>query len=75
MADESLTVLLNNWSSGDRQAGDVRAPLIYDKLHRIAKHLFRSERSDHTLQPTALVHEAFCRLVDAQVSWQNRAHF
>jgi len=75
MADASLTVLLNNWSSGDRQAGDVLAPLIYDELHRIAKRLFRSERSDHTLQPTALVHEAFCHLIDAQVSWQNRAHF
>lgn len=75
MAGDSLTVLLNSWSAGDRQAGEALAPLIYDELHRIAKRLFRGERSDHTLQPTALVHEAFCRLIDAQVSWQDRAHF
>mgnify|MGYP005848425335 CR=1 FL=1 len=75
IARDSLTVLLNSWSAGDRQAGEALAPLIYDELHRIAKRLFRGERPDHTLQPTALVHEAFCRLIDAEVAWQDRAHF
>lgn len=51
-------------------------PLVYDELRRLANHYLRQERSDHTLQPTALVHEAYLKLIDqSRVDWQNRAHF
>lgn len=70
-----ITRLLNKWASGDKQAGNALTPLVYDELHRIAARIFRSERSGHTLQPTALVHEAYANLVGVDVSWQDRAHF
>ena len=73
--DPKITQLLNDWGSGDKAAEDALAPLIYDELQVMARRLFRSEKSAHTLQPTALVHEAFVKLVDVEVTWQDRAHF
>jgi RNA polymerase sigma factor (TIGR02999 family) len=70
-----ITGLLQEWGKGDRAAGDALTPLIYDELHRCAKRLFRSENASHTLQPTALVNEAYAKLVDVEISWQDRAHF
>jgi RNA polymerase sigma factor (TIGR02999 family) len=70
-----ITRLLNDWADGDARAGDALAPLVYDELHKLAQRLFRSERAGHTLQPTALVHEIYGKLVNVDVSWQNRAHF
>lgn len=76
MVDQAaITQLLNQWSGGDEDAEAALTPLIYDELQRTAKRLFRSERRSHTLQPTALVHEAFVKLVDVNVTWQDRAHF
>ncbi len=73
---EDVTQLLIDWSQGDRQALDRLMPLVYDELHRLARRFMRRERQSHTLQPTALVHEAYLKLVDQnRVAWQNRAHF
>ena len=72
---ENITQLLHSWSEGDRDAGEALTPLVYDELHRLARRLFQGESDAHTLQPTALVHEAYARLIDVDVSWQNRAHF
>lgn len=70
------TALLLAWSSGEEAAFDELIPLIHDELHRIARGHMRSERTGHTLQATALVNEAYLRLVDVrQMQWQNRAHF
>jgi RNA polymerase sigma factor (TIGR02999 family) len=71
-----ITALLGAWSRGNRSALNQLLPLVYAELRRIAGRQLRSERADHTLQPTALVHEVYLRLVDQrQVDWQNRAHF
>jgi len=71
-----VTVLLGEWSRGNRTALNQLLPLVSAELRRVAARQLRSERADHTLQPTALVHEVFIRLVDQrQVDWQNRAHF
>jgi RNA polymerase sigma factor (TIGR02999 family) len=68
--------LLLNWSNGDRAALDKLVPLVYDELRRLAGHFMRREREGHTLQTTALVNEAYLRLIDQRsVRWQNRAHF
>jgi RNA polymerase sigma-70 factor, ECF subfamily len=68
--------LLRAWGQGDVQARDDLLPLVYRELRRRAAAYLRQERPDHTLQPTALVHEAFLRLVGQdRVAWQNRAHF
>ena len=76
MTDKAgVTQLLHAWRDGNEQALTQLTPVIYQELHRLARGAFRSERSDHTLQPTALVHEAFLKLVDSDVAWQNRAHF
>jgi RNA polymerase sigma-70 factor, ECF subfamily len=73
---ESVTQLLIEISNGDREAVDLLLPVIYDELRKLAANYLRRERPDHTLQPTALVHEAYLRLVDqTRVNWQNRAHF
>jgi RNA polymerase sigma factor (TIGR02999 family) len=73
---DDVTQLLENWSNGDRGALERLMPLVYDELHRLARSYLRRERSDHTLQSTALVHEAYLRMVDQKnVRWQNRAHF
>src|SRR5476649_519555 len=71
-----VTALLGDWSRGNRTALNQLLPLVYAELRRVAARQLRNERADHTLQPTALVHEAYMRLVDQrQVDWQNRAHF
>ncbi|HZS09091.1 MAG TPA: sigma-70 family RNA polymerase sigma factor [Blastocatellia bacterium] len=73
---EEITQLLINWSNGDQSAIDQLMPLVYDELHRLAASYLRRERDNHTLQPTALVHEAYLRMIDQHsVSWQNRAQF
>ncbi|HEX7999682.1 MAG TPA: sigma-70 family RNA polymerase sigma factor [Pyrinomonadaceae bacterium] len=72
---QEVTQLLAKLSNGDRTALDELLPLVYDELRRLADRYLRRERSDHTLQATALVNEAYLRLVDQNVPWQNRAHF
>jgi RNA polymerase sigma factor (TIGR02999 family) len=68
--------LLLDWTQGDRAALDRLMPLVYGELRRLAAGYLSRERRTHTLQPTALVHEAFLRLVDhRQIQWQSRAHF
>ena len=81
MAEEApstsrVTRLLLDWTDGDERARDEVLPLVYDELRRLAALYLLRERHDHTLQPTALVHEAYLRLVDQrQVNWRNRAQF
>jgi RNA polymerase sigma-70 factor, ECF subfamily len=71
-----ISLILKDWSGGKRESADVLLSLVYDELRRIARQYLRKERSDHTLQPTALVHEAYMKLIDiSDVSWQDRAHF
>jgi RNA polymerase sigma factor (TIGR02999 family) len=71
-----VTHLLRQWAGGDPRARDEVIPLVYAELRQLAAHYLREERSDHTLQPTALVHEAYMRLVDQRSpTWQNRSHF
>jgi RNA polymerase sigma factor (TIGR02999 family) len=73
---EDVTQILREVSGGNREAPARLMPLVYDELRRLADHYLRRERPDHTLQPTALVHEAYLRLIDqTRVDWQNRAHF
>jgi RNA polymerase sigma factor (TIGR02999 family) len=73
---EAVTQLLKAWGNGEQLALDQLIPVVYDELHRLARRYMQRERKMHTLQPTALVHEAYERLIDLQhVSWQNRAHF
>lgn len=71
-----VTELLVRWRGGDKAALDALMPLVYGELRRIAQHYLSRERSDHTLQSTALVHEAYVRLTEQNLPvWQNRAHF
>ena len=71
-----VTELLVRWRSGDKAALDSLLPLVYTELRRIANRYLQGERSDHTLQSTALVHEAYVRMIEqALPQWQNRAHF
>ena len=71
-----ISKLLRAWSDGEPGAADEMMPLVYDELRRQARRHLRRERANHTLQSTALVHEAYVRLVgQRQVTWQNRAHF
>src|SRR5580765_6080326 len=72
---QEVTQLLNAWSDGDRSALDKLLPLVEAELHRLAHHYMSHERQDHTLQTTALVNEAYLKLIDQRVEWQNRAHF
>lgn len=73
---EDVTVLLNAASEGDESAPEKLLPLVYDDLRRLARVYFANEKTEHTLQATALVHEAYIRLVNWEnVSWKNRAHF
>ena len=80
-SDETLlksetTRILRDLSGGNREALNQLMPIVYRELRRLAKHYLRNERPDHTLQATALVHEAFLRLIDqTNVQWQDRAHF
>src|SRR4026207_1911435 len=76
MDTHRVTNLLIELSDGKREVVDEILPLIYGELKRIAANYLRRERSDHTLQPTALVNEAYIKMIDiTQVSWQNKAHF
>jgi RNA polymerase sigma factor (TIGR02999 family) len=71
-----VTALLHAWAGGDSEAREQLMPLVYDELRRRAAACLRRERSNHTLQPTALVHEAYLRLVDQNhAAWKNRAQF
>jgi RNA polymerase sigma factor (TIGR02999 family) len=73
---DNVTEMLCEWSNGDREALDKLTPIVYDELRRQAARYLRRERANHTLQTTALVHEAYLRLIDQnRVHWQNRAHF
>ena len=73
---KDVTVLLAELTKGDQQAASKLVPLVYDELRRLAGRYMRRERPDHTLQATALVHEAYLKLVQQpSVDWQNRAHF
>jgi len=73
--DNLVTQILVNWRAGDNQALNQLIPLVHDNLRQLANKYMRSEREGHTLQATALVNEAFLKLCDSDVSWQNRAHF
>lgn len=73
---DQVTTLLASWSQGNAQAREALLPLVYDELRRLAASYLRRERSDHTLQATALVHEAYLRLVDQKdIHWKDRGHF
>ena len=75
-AAEQVTQLLVQWKNGSQQAADLLTPLVYDELRRLAAHYLRDERAADTLQPTALVHEAYVRLVAQNMpDWQCRSHF
>jgi RNA polymerase sigma factor (TIGR02999 family) len=76
LTEETITQLLARWSSGDQEAAERVLPLIYGELRRIAARQLRQERGDHTLQATAIVHEAYMRLVGQPgLEWPNRSHF
>jgi RNA polymerase sigma-70 factor, ECF subfamily len=76
LGQHEVTQLLADWSQGDRAALDKLTPLVYDELHRLAHHYMEGQRSDHTLQTTALVSEAYLRLADQKrPNFTNRSHF
>jgi RNA polymerase sigma factor (TIGR02999 family) len=70
-----VTQLLQQWGTGDKEALDQLMPVVYEQLRKLASNCLRSERPDHTLRATALVHEAYVRLVDSGVTFQDRVHF
>lgn len=72
---KDITALLVEWSAGKHEALNDLAPLVYDELRRLAARELRRERPGHTLQCTALVHEAYLKLIDQRVNWHNREHF
>lgn len=73
---QEITVCLKAWSGGNREAADRLMQIVYQEMRRLAASYLQKQRADHTLQPTALVHEAYLKLIDAsQVNWQDRAHF
>jgi RNA polymerase sigma factor (TIGR02999 family) len=72
---QEVTQLLSAWSEGDSSALDKLLPLVEAELHRLARRYMSHERQDHTLQTTALVNEAYLRLIDQKVEWESRAHF
>ena len=74
-ASNKVTELLRKWREGDRAALDLLMPLVYEELRRVAHNYLQRERSNHTLQSTAIVHEAYLRLVEGAVEFQNREHF
>jgi RNA polymerase sigma-70 factor (ECF subfamily) len=73
--DQAVRDLLLAWRDGDASALDRLMPLMYDELHGLARRQLRGERPDHTLQTTALLHEAYLRLIGADVRWEGRVHF
>lgn len=74
-SEGDVTVLLKAMAHGDATASEKLLPLVYKELHRLAKSYMRRERPDHTLQPTALINEAYLRLAHNSTDWQSRAHF
>src|SRR5262249_34794945 len=75
-AGGDISTLLRAWSGGDQSALERLTPIVYEELHRLARRYLRRERTGHSLQTTALVNEAYMRLVDyKRMEWQNRAHF
>jgi len=73
---KEITRMLQEWSGGKQEALDALLPLVYEELHRQASRYLHRERAGHTLQTTALIHEAYLKLIDQRtVNWQNRAHF
>jgi len=73
---DAVTRLLYEWSRGDSAALEALTPLVYEELHRLASAYLKRERPEHTLQPTALIHEAYVRLIEgAQPEWDSRGHF
>ena len=73
---QNVTKLLAQWSNGDQGALEALIPLVYEELRRVARYYLKQEKQNHTLSSTALVHEAYLRLVNQkEVTWQNRAHF
>ncbi|HJZ78693.1 MAG TPA: sigma-70 family RNA polymerase sigma factor [Pyrinomonadaceae bacterium] len=72
---QNLTQMLRAWGEGDEAARDALIPLVYDQLRRIARHHLRGERPGHTLQSNALINEAYLKLIEQSVSWQDRNHF
>ena len=75
-SSQNITKLLLDWRNGDSEALDRLMPLVYEELRRMANNYMRNERRGHTLQTSALVNEAYLRLVDHEnIAWQNRAHF
>jgi RNA polymerase sigma factor (TIGR02999 family) len=75
-SSSNVTQMLHDWSHGDREVLDKLVPVVYEELRRQATRYLKRERPGHTLQTTALIHEAYIRLIDQKnVHWQNRAHF
>src|SRR5450432_850737 len=75
-AMDDISTLLRAWSDGDQSALARLTPIVYDELHRLARHYMKGERPGHSFQTTALVNEAYLRLVDyTRMQWQDRAHF
>jgi len=72
---QDVTMLLQQWRGGSHEALDQLMPIVYDELRRLSARCLQSERPGHTLRATALVHEAYLRLMDADIGWQDRAHF
>jgi len=71
-----ISRILSDWNSGNRESADTLLTLVYRELRKIAEQYMKKERAEHTLQPTALVHEAYMRLIDiSDIDWQSRAHF
>jgi RNA polymerase sigma-70 factor, ECF subfamily len=75
LSSQQVTLLLQRWNQGDESALGELTPLVYDELRRLADGYLRRERPDHTLQPTALIHEAYLRLVDQNQDFDSRKHF
>jgi RNA polymerase sigma factor (TIGR02999 family) len=71
----AITQLLRQWSCGDKAALNELMPVVYEQLRKLASRCMRAERPDHTLRTTGLVHEAYLRLIDSDVNWQDRVHF
>jgi RNA polymerase sigma-70 factor (ECF subfamily) len=75
LSSQQVTLLLQRWNDGDESALRDLTPLVYDELRRLADGYLRRERPDHTLQPTALIHEAYLRLIDQNQNFDSRKHF
>lgn len=75
MTGDTITLLLQEWQDGNDEALEQLTPLVYEQLKALAARIFRSEPAGHTLQPTALVNEAFQHLIGADIAWQDRTHF